>query len=104
MFSVWYVVKNYVDYNENRNDVFNYCLFFNFKIVNQNKILVWVYFIKVGIIYIRDILYEVILGFLFVFCIVELIYEYDLEIKVKYIKDDYVILLLVILEEWKNIV
>lgn len=64
----------------------------------------WVYFIKVGIIYIRDILYEVILGFLFVFCIVELIYEYDLEIKVKYIKDDYVILLLVILEEWKNIV
>lgn len=34
-------VKDNVDYNENRNDVLNYCLFFNPKIDNQNKILVW---------------------------------------------------------------
>lgn len=52
----------------------------------MNKILLWVYFIKVGIIYIRDIVYKVILRILFDFWIGELIYEYYLEIKVNFIK------------------
>lgn len=66
--------------------------------------MLWKYFIKVGIIYIRDIFYEVIFGFLFVFFIVEMIYECDFEINVKYIKEDYKILLFIILEEWKSVV
>lgn len=40
----------------------------------------------------------------FEFCIEELINEYNLEIKVNLIEDDYVILLYVVLKEWKNIV
>lgn len=59
MFSAWFAVKDKIDYNENKNKVFNYCLSSHPKIVDKNKTLVWVYFINAGITHIRDIAYKV---------------------------------------------
>lgn len=104
MFSAWYAVKDNIEYNESTNDVFNYCLFFNPKIVNQNKTLLWKHFIKAGITHIRDISYEVIPGFLPASFIVEMIHECDTEISAKRIKNDYSTLLSIIPKEWENVI
>lgn len=104
MFSAWYAVKDNIEYNERLNDVFNYCLFFNPKIVNQNKTLLWKHFIKAGITHIRDISYEVIPGFLPASFIVKMIHECDSEVNAKHIKEDYKTLLSIIPEEWKSVV
>ena len=97
-------MKDNIKYNESANDVFNYCLFFNPKIVNQNKTLLWKHFIKAGITHMRDISYEVIPGFLPASFIVEMVHEYDTEISAKRIKDDYSTLLSIIPKEWECVV
>lgn len=74
MFSAWFAVKDKIDYNENKNKVFNYCLSSHPKIVDKNKTLVWVYFINAGITHIRDIAYEIIPEFLPESCIVKVIH------------------------------
>lgn len=73
MFSVWYVIEDYVIFNGKESDVYNFCFFCNLKVINKGKMLKWNVFIKVGVIYVKYIVYEVILGFLLSFYIVDII-------------------------------
>lgn len=50
MFSAWYALKDNINYNENRNDVFKYWLFFNPKIIKKDKTMLWVYFISCHVV------------------------------------------------------
>ena len=104
MFSAWYAVRDNIEYNEDVNDVFKYCLFNNPNIVNDNKLLKWSHFIQAGITHIKDICYEVIPGFLPESCIVEIIQEQNSEISSKDIRKDYNKLLSSMPEKWKHIV
>ena len=49
MFSAWYVVKDNIEFNEDVNVVFKYCLFNNRIIVNDNKVLKLSHFIQADI-------------------------------------------------------
>lgn len=71
-------------------DIFNEFLFLNFVIIIVDKFLIFIDWVFVGIIWIRDICYEVILGFLFMLVI------YD------FLMEDIVCIVFRIIEEWKE--
>ena len=89
MFSSCCAVRDNIEFNEDVNDVFKYCLFNNPNIVNENKLLKWSHFIQAGITHIKDICYEVIPGFLPESCIVEIIQDQNSEISSRDIRKDY---------------
>lgn len=104
MFSAWYAIEDYVIFNQKESDVYNFCLFCNPKVTNKGKMLKWNVFIKAGVTHVKHIAYEVIPGFLPSSYIVDIIQEYDPDVNVLAIKENYRTLLESIPREWTEYV
>lgn len=103
-FSAWYAIEDFVIFNGKESDVYNFCLFCNPKVTNKGKMLKWNVFIKAGVTHVKHMAYEVIPGFLPSSYIVDIIQEYDPDVNVLAIKENYRTLLESIPREWTEYV
>lgn len=99
-FSAWYAIEDFVIFNGKESDVYNFCLFCNPKVTNKGKMLKWNVFIKAGVTQVKHMAYEVIPGFLPSSYIVDIIQEYDPDVNVLALKENYRTLFESIQREW----
>lgn len=100
MFLAWREIQSNVEKHFEFDDILKQPLFFNPRINYNNKVLNFECFSRAGIHQMRDIMYEVIPGFLRVAAIKEIILQHNPDISEKIIEKSYMIIKNSIPLEW----